>query len=198
MTRIETNRTEQTAQRAPHPAYWLVAKNAYGWIEVLTLDPNGEEMLPVFGHEEEAEMFLRLGDVGDGWRARESSVGELVSVLYGPCAGVKEVALDPLPEMVAERTVGQETSRAPRAGTGIQYAARGRAEPEDRGGLDRAAPEVTMHSKEEGMPVWLCPSSPRGASHSPSTSYGIGFPRRNILFLFLIRDADPRGGCQTP
>jgi hypothetical protein len=62
--------------------------------------------LPVFSFEEEAEMFLGFRDVDDDWRVRESGAGELVSVLYGPCAGVKEVALDPLPEMVVERTIG--------------------------------------------------------------------------------------------
>ena len=41
-----------------------------------------------------------------GWRARESGAGELISILSGPCAGVKKVALDPSPEMVVEGTVG--------------------------------------------------------------------------------------------
>jgi len=77
-------------------------------LEVLAIDlAAGEEALPVFSHEEEAEMFLRLGRVGfEGWQARESTAGELISVLYGPCAGVKRVVLDPLPEMIAEWTVG--------------------------------------------------------------------------------------------
>jgi hypothetical protein len=67
----------------------------------------GEEAMPVFSHEEEAELFLRLWKAGfDGWQARESSAGELISVLYGPCASVERVALDPLPEMLLERTVG--------------------------------------------------------------------------------------------
>jgi hypothetical protein len=86
--------------------YWLIAKSENSRVEVLTLDRDGEEMLPVFSYEEEGEMFLRLRGVDDGWRIRESRIGELISLLYGPCAGVKEVALDPLPEMVAERTVG--------------------------------------------------------------------------------------------
>ena len=110
---VETNRTEQTAEPVPRPTpgpspYWLIAKSENSRIEVLILDRHGEEMLPVFSHEEEAEMFLRLlRGVGEDWRVRESRTGELVSVLYGPsCASVKEVALDPLPEMVAERTVG--------------------------------------------------------------------------------------------
>jgi len=52
-------------------------------------------------------MFLRLGGYDCGaWRARESSAGELVSVLCGPCKDVKGVALDPLPEMLKDGTVG--------------------------------------------------------------------------------------------
>ena len=108
----ETNRAKRTAKQAsrrapgrqPGSAYWWVARNENGRLEVLT---TGEEALPVFSYEEETEMFLRLGRVGfDGWQARESTTGELISVLYGPCAGVERVVLDPLPEMVPERTVG--------------------------------------------------------------------------------------------
>jgi hypothetical protein len=64
-------------------------------------------VLPVFSFEEEAEMFLRLGGYeGGGYLTRESSAGELVSVLCGPCKDVKGVALDPLPEMLKDGTVG--------------------------------------------------------------------------------------------
>jgi hypothetical protein len=64
-------------------------------------------VLPVFSFEEEAEMFLRLGGYDGGrWRAREGRVGELVSVLYGPCKDVSGVALDPLPGMLKDGTVG--------------------------------------------------------------------------------------------
>jgi hypothetical protein len=104
VTEIEAFQARRTAERPSGPAYWLITKNAFGRIEVLTLDCR--QTLPVFSHEEEAEMFLRLRGMDDGWRVSESRVGELVSVLYGPCAGVEEVALDPLPEMVAERIVG--------------------------------------------------------------------------------------------
>ena len=90
--------------RAQGLAYWLIARNDRGQIEVLTLDC--KKALAVFSSEDEAEMFLRLEGVADGWQVRESRGGELVSMLYGLCAGVKKVALDPLPEMVADRTVG--------------------------------------------------------------------------------------------
>jgi hypothetical protein len=110
VTQIETNRTERTARRAlgqpPGLAYWLIVKHENERIAVLTLCRDGEEMLPVFSFEKEAEMFLQVGGVDEDWRIRESGAAEIVAVLYGPCAGVKEVALDPLPEMVVERTVG--------------------------------------------------------------------------------------------
>ena len=112
MTQIEAKGTERAAELAPRRplpglAYWLIAKNEHRRVRVLTLYRCGEEVLPVFGHEEEADMFLQLGCVGsDGWGVRQSSAGELVSVLYGLCAEVKEVALDPLPEMVAESALG--------------------------------------------------------------------------------------------
>jgi len=34
------------------------------------------------------------------------SPGELVSVLFGPCADVRSVVLGPLPDMVAQETIG--------------------------------------------------------------------------------------------
>src|SRR5829696_7961462 len=111
----ETNRAKRTAEqasgRAPgrHPGsvYWLIAKNENGPLEVLTTGLTGGEVaLPVFSHEEEAEMFLWLGGLGDGWHARESAAGELTSILCGLCSGVQKVVLDPLPTMLDEKTVG--------------------------------------------------------------------------------------------
>lgn len=89
-----------------HASYWLIEKNANGPMELLIFElASGADVLPVFGFREEAELFLELGSCKD-WRIRESRAGEIISVLYGPCADVEGVALDPLPEMVAEKTVG--------------------------------------------------------------------------------------------
>ena len=67
------------------------------------MDRGGAQALPVFSGEGEAEMFLWLGGAfEDGWRVRQTSTGELVSILCGPCAGVGSVALDPSPGMAAE------------------------------------------------------------------------------------------------
>ncbi|CAN5142413.1 MAG: hypothetical protein M3Q62_07705 [Actinomycetota bacterium] len=105
--RVQTSHTPEATLRRPQGSvYWLIARNGNAGIEVLVLDRNSQKTLPVFSFEEEAEMFLRFGNVGGDWRIRESGVGELISVLYGLCAVVSDVALDPLPEMVAERFVG--------------------------------------------------------------------------------------------
>jgi hypothetical protein len=94
--------------RRPASRFWLVAKDRNHPVQMLTVDFGGGEALPVFSHEEEAELFLVLGGAGEGWRARESSAGEIVSLLFGPCAGVRSVALDPSPVMAPE-TLGLVT-----------------------------------------------------------------------------------------
>jgi hypothetical protein len=56
-------------------------------------------VLPVFCFNEEADLFLRHeAPENEGWRVREVTAGELVSLLYGLCAAVDRVALDPLPQ----------------------------------------------------------------------------------------------------
>jgi hypothetical protein len=86
------------ARRRP---LWVITCYRNNRTEVLTVDPDGDGgSLPVFSFEEEAKAFLGLSEndqEGRRWRARETTAGELVSVLLAPCAGVRQVALDPLP-----------------------------------------------------------------------------------------------------
>ena len=80
---------------------WILTSYKHNQMNPLTLDPNGDGgFLPVFSFEEEAQAFLEL--LGEeekelGWRIRETSPGELISVLLALCAQVKRIALDPLP-----------------------------------------------------------------------------------------------------
>ena len=80
---------------------WILTSYKHNQMNPLTLDPNGDGgFLPVFSFEEEAQAFLKLlGEEGKelGWRIRETSPGELISVLLALCAQVKRIALDPLP-----------------------------------------------------------------------------------------------------
>jgi hypothetical protein len=93
----------QAPQRCLSPTFWLVVRHEKRQMKVLTVDYSGEQALPVFRDQGEAEMFVWLGGAfEDDWRVRETSSGELVSILFGPCAGVGRVALDPSPETTAE------------------------------------------------------------------------------------------------
>ena len=107
-TNQPTNPLSGPPRRSPSSkTRWLIARDGDGHLEPLCVYAGATRVLPVFSFEEEAEMFLRLGGYDGGrWRARESSAGELVSLLCGPCKGVRGVALDPLPEMLKDGTVG--------------------------------------------------------------------------------------------
>ena len=88
------------SRRAGTQRYWVIAKDGFGKPDLLTVDLDGAgEALPVFSFEEEAEMFLWLQTTEDGREVRETTPGQLVSILYGPCADVGRVMLDPLPEI---------------------------------------------------------------------------------------------------
>ena len=82
-------------------ALWILTSYQHNQMEPLTIDPDRDGgFLPVFSFKEEADAFLELlGEEGKerGWRSRETTAGELVSVLLATCAQVKQVALDPLP-----------------------------------------------------------------------------------------------------
>ena len=99
-------------QRAGTQRYWVIAKDAkdmkdgFGQPDLLTVDLDGAgEALPVFSFEEEAEMFLWLQTTEDGREVRETTPGQLVSILYGPCTDVGRVMLDPLPEIGARMQI---------------------------------------------------------------------------------------------
>jgi hypothetical protein len=111
-----TRKGYETAGRVPRRAgtqrYWVIAKDVkdvkdgFGRPDLLTVDLDGTgQALPVFSFEEEVEMFLWLQTTEDGREVRETTPGQLVSILYGPCADVGRVILDPLPEIGARMQI---------------------------------------------------------------------------------------------
>ncbi len=67
--------------RASRPAhYWLLMGRDASCAGVFTVeDAHGEEALPVFSFEEEAELFLAgLVAWGESWRVRRTAAGALV------------------------------------------------------------------------------------------------------------------------
>ena len=88
------------AEPAHHerPLRYLIARHENNRLELLTLATSSDKVaLPVFGTERAARDFLLGGGFGGGWRVRESTTGELVSLLLGRPAVVDCVALDPRP-----------------------------------------------------------------------------------------------------
>src|SRR5215210_364232 len=99
-TRKDTETADGVPRRAGTQQYWVIAKDGFGQPDLLTVDLDGAgEALPVFSCEEEAQMFHWLQTTEDGREVREITPGQLVSILYGPCADVGRVMLDPLPEI---------------------------------------------------------------------------------------------------
>jgi hypothetical protein len=101
---------------SPGSVFWVVFADECRLTCPLTLGlEGGKEALAVFSHQEEADMLLRwFGRAGEGWHIRQTSAGEVVSLLYGPCCGANTVALDPSPQMLADgfiSTVALERGR---------------------------------------------------------------------------------------
>ena len=73
----------------------------------------GKEVLPVFSSAEAARRFLASLALGDRWRVRAFSAGELVSVLFILHERVAWVLPNPLPgPLLAEDELSHLTSRA--------------------------------------------------------------------------------------
>jgi hypothetical protein len=83
--------------KAARRSFWLIASRVHSLREVLTIDASGETVLPIFSLQEEGEFFLGLEATEADWWIRETTTGELVSLLLGLYARVDKVALDPLP-----------------------------------------------------------------------------------------------------
>jgi hypothetical protein len=83
-------------------SFWLITKHITNRMDIYTTNLCGDsKALVVFSFEEEAEMYLdlRLAASKGGWKVRQTSVGELVSILHGPCSGTQKIVLDPVPEI---------------------------------------------------------------------------------------------------
>jgi hypothetical protein len=116
MVDVLTERRRSRHAASPGSMFWVVFADECRLTCPLTLGlEGGKEALAVFSHQEEADMLLRwFGTAGEGWHIRQTSAGEVVSLLYGPCCGANTVALDPSPQMLADSfisTVALERGR---------------------------------------------------------------------------------------
>jgi hypothetical protein len=84
-------------REGPSRSWYLIARREGNRLEVLTLagQPH-RDILPVFATAGAAWDFLRRGGVGGDWRVRESTAGELVSILVGHLPHVDRIILNPV------------------------------------------------------------------------------------------------------
>jgi hypothetical protein len=91
--------------RTARRSCWLITKRITSKTDIFTTHLCGDsKAFVVFSFQEEAEMFLdlQLSASKDGWKVRQTSVEELVSIIYGSCSDTKKVVLDPVPEIRGE------------------------------------------------------------------------------------------------
>ena len=91
---------------------YLIARLENNRLRVLTLTGGSYgETLPIFGTGRAAHDFLRRGGFGGGWRVRESTAGELISLLMGHLADVESIALDPRLDLALSGASPKGTSK---------------------------------------------------------------------------------------
>lgn len=78
------------------PVWYLISCRRNNRLAVLTVfSASGAETVPVFGTEGAAEAFLGCGGFGTGWRVRETTAGELISLLLSHLRDAPRVVTDP-------------------------------------------------------------------------------------------------------
>ena len=76
---------------------YLIIRNENNRLKVLTLHTESGDSLPIFDSASSARAFARSGSFGtnEGWHVRESTAGELISLLMGHIADVDLVSMNP-------------------------------------------------------------------------------------------------------
>jgi hypothetical protein len=88
--------------------FWIVLDGSGPLVPLRIVLPDGREALALFSGEDEARMFCSLREEAAEAdpHLRETSVGEVISLLYCPLTAARHVALDPLPGILGSRLLG--------------------------------------------------------------------------------------------
>jgi hypothetical protein len=87
-------------------SFWVVLEGGTWTAPFTVLLPEGKEAIALFSAEEEARMFCHLSKQGAKGSIRQTTTGGVLSLLYGPWAVARHVALDPLPEILGGGLLG--------------------------------------------------------------------------------------------
>lgn len=90
---------------------YLIVRNNSNRLDLLTLPTGDGDSLPVFASERAARAFLRSNHRGEGWHVRESTAGELISLLMGHIADVNAVVLNPTSSNTGEVLMSETRSK---------------------------------------------------------------------------------------
>jgi hypothetical protein len=84
-------------------AFWMVLEGSTRRLPLTVFLSDGMEALVLFSGEEEARMFCHFCKEGANANLRQTTTGEVISLLYCPWCAAKHVALDPFPEILGSR-----------------------------------------------------------------------------------------------
>jgi hypothetical protein len=87
-------------------AFWVVLEGGTWTLPFTVSCPQGREAIALFSGEEEARMFCHFSKQGAKGSIRETTAGEVLSLLYGPWSVAGHVALDPFPEVLGSTLLG--------------------------------------------------------------------------------------------
>jgi hypothetical protein len=94
---------EAPAQRGV--TFWVVLCGSGPPLPLRLALPDGQQAMALFSGEDEARMFCSLREEAAEAdpHLRETSVGEVISLLYCPLVAARHVVLDPLPGILGSR-----------------------------------------------------------------------------------------------
>jgi hypothetical protein len=84
-------------------AFWMVLEGSARGLPLMVFLSDGTEAMALFSGEEEARMFCHFCEEGASTNIRQTTTGEVISLLYCPWCAAKHGALDPLPEILGSR-----------------------------------------------------------------------------------------------
>jgi hypothetical protein len=86
-------------------AFWVVLEDPVWGSPLTVVSAGGTEAIALFGGEEEARMFCRFHEQGAVPAIRQTTAGEVISLLYCP-GTARHVVLDPLPGILDRKPAG--------------------------------------------------------------------------------------------
>jgi hypothetical protein len=87
-------------------AFWMVLEGSARGLPLMVFLSDGTEAMALFSGEEEARMFCHFCEEGASANIRQTTTGEVISLLYCPWCAAKHVALDSFSEILGEWLLG--------------------------------------------------------------------------------------------